>query len=903
MKNAIKIQAGQSSFHTEDPSSSEKSAVAAVQHTITPVMQQYLNCKAEHPGCLLFYRMGDFYELFFEDAVQAAAILGIALTKRGKHEGQDIPMCGVPVHSSDRYLEQLIASGVKVAICEQMEDPAEARKRGSKSVVRREVVRIVTPGTITEESLLDARQSNYLCALAKAAGAGGDYSLAWLELSTGEFHRASVPLALLPATLARLEPREIVVGETLAGELIAQEFWQEWKNTATVQPSVLFDSQKAERRLKEYYGLLALDAMGEMTRADIAACGALVEYVALTQKTVMPRLEMPRAQASGAVMVIDPATRRNLELVVTLSGERKGSLLSVIDLSVTSAGARLLASYLMAPLTAPQAIGERLNQVSYFADDAARRGNLRDQLAQSPDMERALSRICLERGGPRDLLAIRLGLQTSTRIRKDLMAAAGPLPMELTAHMQALGNHDALVMLLGSALKDEAGLLARDGNFIREGYSPPLDEFRALRDESKRLIAALEARYSQETGITSLKIRFNNVLGYFAEITPLHQKKITENFIHRQSMANALRYTTTELGELERKISEAADRALKLELEIFTRLVAEVKEQASAIAGAAHALASLDVAASLAELAMQMRYVRPVIEESQTFEIKAGRHPVVEATLAASGAGGFIGNDCDLAQSQRLWLLTGPNMAGKSTFLRQNALIAILAQMGSFVPADSARIGVVDKLFSRVGAADDLARGRSTFMVEMVETATILTQASSRSLVILDEIGRGTATFDGLSIAWAVVEHLHNAIGCRSLFATHYHEMTALAETLSGLACRTCKVKEWKGEVVFLHEVVPGAADRSYGIHVAKLAGLPEAVLARATHVLHTLEQTQGEKVAAKLTDDLPLFNAARPQAPAEPSKLEAMLVKIEPDSLTPKQALEWIYKLKEGAL
>jgi DNA mismatch repair protein MutS len=902
MSVATKIQAGSPSFHNGDAISSEKRAIAAPQHNIapavTPAMQQYLASKADHPDCLLFYRMGDFYELFFDDAVKASAILGIALTKRGRHEGQDIPMCGVPVHSSDAYLETLIASGCKVAICEQMEAPEEAKKRGPKSVMRREVVRIVTPGTITEDSLLDGRSSNYLCALAKA---GGDYALAWLELSTGEFRRARMQVALLPAELARLSPREIVVSDQLSGELIAQEFWQEWKGRATVQPAVLFDSQKAERRLKEYYGLSALDAMGEMTRADTAACGALVEYVALTQKVAMPRLDLPMLQASGAIMVIDPATRRNLELSVTLSGERKGSLLSVIDKTVTNAGARLLAAYLAAPLTVPAAIVERLNQVSYFAEDAPRRNHLRSLLMQCPDLERALSRLCLDRGGPRDLLAVMGGLAVAGGIRRDLTAAQGPLPLELTSHLAALGNHEVLVSTLKAALKEDAGLMARDGNFIRDGYCPPLDEFRALRDESKRLIAGLEARYQQETGIPSLKIRYNNVLGYYAEITVLHQKKITENFIHRQTMSNALRYTTTELGELERKIAEAADRALKLEIELFATLIATLKEQAATIAEAAHALAALDVATGLAELAVEKNYARPVVDDSLAFEIKGGRHPVVEAGLAKAGQGSFIGNGCDLAQSQRLWLLTGPNMAGKSTFLRQNALIAILAQMGSFVPAEHAHIGTVDKLFSRVGAADDLARGRSTFMVEMVETATILTQASARSLVILDEIGRGTATFDGLSIAWAVVEHLHDAVKCRALFATHYHEMTALAATLSALSCRTMKVREWKGEVIFLHEVAKGAADRSYGIHVAKLAGLPAAVIARAEHVLKTLEETQGEHVAGRLAGDLPLFSLPRAAVAPQPSRLEAMLAQIHPDSLTPKDALDLLYKLKEN--
>lgn len=900
----MKSQSGLPYFHTEEANSSKKSENAALQHNIavvpvTPAMQQYMASKAAHPDCLLFYRMGDFYELFFEDAVKASAVLGIALTKRGKHNGKDIEMCGVPVHSADGYLETLIASGCKVAICEQMEDAAEAKKRGYKAVMRREVVRIVTPGTITEDTLLDARSSSYLCAMAKA---GDEFSLAWLELSTGEFYISNPSFALLSAEIARIEPREILISDVLAGELITHEFWQEWKDKASIQPAVFFDSLKGERSLKNYYQLAALDVIGDLSRADAAACGALIEYLTLTQIANMPRLEQPRKQLSNSVMAIDPATRRNLELVHTLSGGRAGSLLSVIDKTITSSGARMLAAYISAPLTIPQAVHSRLDQVEYFIGADAIRQNLRALLKQCPDMERALSRVCLGRGSPRDLIAISSGLEVAEHIRKQFCDEL-QLPSEIIHHLNAAHGHEELTVKLQTSLKQEVPLLARDGNFVREGYSPPLDEFRMLRDESKRLIAGLETRYQQETGINTLKIRYNNVLGYYAEITPLNQKKITEVFIHRQSLANSLRYTTAELGELERKINEAADRALKLELEIFEELVNAIKNHSLAIATLARALAALDVSAGLAELALEKRYCRPKIGSSRAFDIKGGRHPVVEEGLKKTGQGQFIGNDCDLGETQRLWLLTGPNMAGKSTFLRQNALIAIMAQIGSFVPADSAHIGVVDKLFSRVGAADDLARGRSTFMVEMVETATILGQSTPNSLVILDEIGRGTATFDGLSIAWAVVEHLHNQIKCRALFATHYHELTALSGTLSSLSCRTMKVKEWKGNVVFLHEVAKGAADRSYGIHVARLAGLPESVLKRADHILRTLEETQGVQVTSKLADDMPLFKLLKPmagQATNEPSELEMAVADINPDNLTPKEALEWIYKLKE---
>lgn len=884
----------------------------------TPAMQQYLRLKAAHRDYILFYRMGDFYELFFDDAEQASRILDIALTRRGKHAGEDVPMCGVPVHSHESYLEKLIASGCKVAICEQMEDPSEAKKRGPKAVVHRDVVRIVTPGTITEDTLLDARQSNYLASLCagntrsadrpalsapqregQQAAAGGNpmYSLSWLDLSTGEFHVTSIAPQNLIAELARINPRELLVPEGLQ-HLPALG---DWKATLTLQPASMFDARRAERRLKETYAVTSLDVFGAFSPADLSACGALLEYVRLTQKDAPLKLDPPRRQLASEHMLIDAASSRNLELMQTLSGEKRGSLFSIIDRTVTSAGARLLASWLASPSTDAALIHTRQDSIACLVEAATLRAAIRAYLKESADIERALSRLSLGRGGPRDLLAIAGGLEAAHRVRMELEKQESPdLSDGLMSLRDRLGGHETLIETLKSAIKADCGLLARDGNFIAEKFSAALDEFRALRDESKRLIAALQQKYCDETGIGSLKIRFNNVLGYYIEITQTHQSKVLEKFIHRQTLANNLRYTTVELGELERKIGEAADRALKLELELFGELTAAIAEHHARIIDTARALAAVDTHAALAELAVTQRYVRPMVDDSLTFEIKGGRHPVVEASLATAGES-FIGNDCDLAPRQRLWLLTGPNMAGKSTFLRQNALIAILAQMGSFVPAQAAHIGMVDKLFSRVGAADDLARGRSTFMVEMVETATILHQASQRSLVILDEIGRGTATFDGLSIAWAVVEHLHTTIACRALFATHYHELTGLTENLEALSCHSMKVKEWKGELVFLHEVAAGSADRSYGIHVAKLAGLPQAVLARAADILHQLEK---EQVSTKeLPASLPLFSyQPYPRKETVPplDDVRETLKTLDPDSLTPRQALDALYKLKQ---
>ena len=866
---------------------------------LSPGMAQYLEIKAGHTDALLFYRMGDFYELFFDDAVKAAGALDIALTKRGRHEGQDIAMCGVPVHAAEVYLPRLIRKGFRVAICEQMEDPAEAKKRGSKSVVRREVVRILTPGTLTEETLLDARRSNFLASLADAQGA---MAIAWVEISTGEVGARPVDARSLASALARLDPAELLVPDRLIQAEGLADILREWQNALVPLPGARFDSTNGRKRLEALYGVGTLDAFGSFDRPELAALGAVVDYVELTQKGKLPRLKTPKHQGVGGVLEIDPATRRNLELTRTLAGERQGSLLDVIDRTVTGAGARLLAERLAAPLTDPAAIDRRLDAVQHLIAEEALRLDLRPQLKRCPDLARALSRLSLGRGGPRDLAAIRDGLAAAGDIARRL-AALEEAPAEIAEIERDLGHHQVLVERFGRALAPELPLFARDGGFIAERYAPDLDELRLLRDESRKLIAGLQTRYQEETGIASLKIRHNNVLGYYIEVTANHAEKMIgkPGFIHRQTMANAARFSTVELGELESKLSSAADRALAVELRLFEDLVGEVTARAEAVALAADALARLDVASSLAELAVERRHMRPIVDASSAFAVKAGRHPVVEAALASSGDP-FVPNDCDLAETQRLWLLTGPNMAGKSTFLRQNALIVLLAQIGAFVPAESAHVGIVDRLFSRVGAADDLARGRSTFMVEMVETAAILNQATSRSLVILDEIGRGTATFDGLSIAWATLENLHEVNRCRALFATHYHELTALSSRLSALACRTMRVKEWQGDVVFLHEVAVGAADRSYGLHVARLAGLPNAVLDRAEEVLRALETGERAGSAARLADDLPLFAASRPKSGklrAEPSAAETELTRINPDELSPKEALEALYRLK----
>ena len=886
----------------------------------TPMMEQFIEIKAANQDSLLFYRMGDFYELFFQDAEIASRALGITLTKRGKHQGEDIPMCGVPVHAADDYLQKLIAQGHRVAVCEQVEDPAEAKKRGSKSVVRRDVVRLVTPGTITEEKLLAPSEANYMMTLGRVKGQGGSasgngdsYALAWIDISTGSFRVAESAADRLLADILRVDPRELIVADPIYHDPELRAVFDVLGRVANPQPAALFDSAAASGRIARFYGVATPESFGQFSRAELAAISGAIAYVEKTQISERPPLARPEREESGSSLFIDAATRANLELTRTLSGNRDGSLLKAIDRTVTGGGARLLAERLTSPLTDPAEINRRLDCVSFLSAETRLCEALRAVLKGAPDMPRALSRLALRRGGPRDLGALRAGLEAARQVLEAVSAAM--LPDGLKNACDAFSSLPAdLSTHLDRALADELPLLRRDGGFVRAGYEAELDEMRALRDQSRRVIAGMERDLAEETGIRSLKIRHNNVLGYYIEVTANHAEVMNgtdaakARFIHRQTMANAMRFTTTELAGLETKIANAADRALQIELTVFDALLEEVVSYAEAIRAGAAALSEIDVAAAAAVLAASENYCRPVVDDGLSFHIDGGRHPVVEQALRRQLADPFVANDCDLspegdAKHGAIWLLTGPNMGGKSTFLRQNALIAILAQMGFFVPAAAAHIGIVDRLFSRVGASDDLARGRSTFMVEMVETAAILNQAGDRALVILDEIGRGTATFDGLSIAWAAVEYLHEKNRCRAIFATHFHEMTALAEKLSRLHNVTMRVKEWEGDVVFLHEVGMGAADRSYGVQVARLAGLPDAVVDRAREVLRQLEEGETSGKAARLVDDLPLFSvAAKREAPkpAGGGALVEAIQRLHPDEMTPREALEALYRLKE---
>jgi DNA mismatch repair protein MutS len=854
----------------------------------TPMMTQYRRLKDEAGDALLFYRMGDFFELFFDDAKIAAACLDIALTKRGADAGEPIPMCGVPVHSADSYLARLIKGGHRVAIAEQIESPAEARKaRGSKALVERAIVRLVTPGTLTEETLLESSSANWLAAIGRA---GDELAIAAADISTGRFELIACGPGELAAELARLAPAETIADSSVSG-------------IRTTAGKGGFDSTAGERSLKHHFGLATLDGLGAPSRAELAAAGGLLAYLDATQKGARVLLDAPRRIARSSRMAIDTASRDSLELTRSITGTLAGSLLGEIDRCQTAAGRRLLADDVAAPLTDLSSIGQRLALVAWLHEDAIRRERVRQSLKIMPDCARALARLAAGRGSPRDLALLRDGLEAARGLRTELQGEADRPPL-LDSLLPRLGGHDPLIEEFSRALVDSPPLDSAKGGYIAEGYDPQLDELRSAASNGRRAIAALEARYRGSTEISSLKIRHNAVLGYHIEVAARHADKLMgadSGYTHRQTLAGVVRFNSPELQDEARQVIEAGGHALAAEAAHAESLTRRAVAAAAQITATAEAVARIDVAASNAHRAAEGGWCRPQLTDQPCLEIQAGRHPVVESALRDSGEP-FVANDLMMGPQDRLWLITGPNMGGKSTFLRQAALITVLAQSGSFVPAATAKIGIVDRLFSRVGASDNLARGRSTFMVEMVETAAILAQATPNSLVILDEIGRGTSTYDGLAIAWAVVEAMHDDVKCRTLFATHYHELTRLAGRLDALSLHHVRAREWKGDLVLLHELADGAADRSYGIAVAKLAGLPPTVVTRARSVLAKLEAGRDATggIAAGL-DDLPLFAAAVVPEPG-PEPLTIALDAIEPDHLTPREALEALYELKRVA-
>jgi DNA mismatch repair protein MutS len=865
----------------------------------TPMMVQYWSLKEKAPDCLLFYRMGDFFELFFDDAKAAATTLDIALTARGEQNGEPIPMCGVPVHSSEAYLARLIKAGHRVAIAEQVETPAEAKARGgSKALVARDIVRFVTAGTLTEETLLEGRSANRLAAMAELAGSD-DVAVAAADISTGRFEVVAVPRAQLDAQLARLAPSELLVSEAMKDVPYSSA------RQIVERPNGDFGSSAGQKRLETLYGVQTLDGFGSFARHELGAMGALVAYLDHVGTGGPTFLQPPIRHQAMDLMAIDAATRESLELVRTMAGARDGSLLGTIDRTVTAAGARLLSDDLASPLTDKAAILDRLDLVDAFARDAIWRADVRAEMRALPDAGRALGRLVAGRGGPRDLGQLRDAL-AGARVLRERMAQRGGLPPLLERLLPALDGHGALVDELSRALVMSPPVDAAQGGYILETYDAALDVLRETAKDGRKAIAALEAEYRERTGISVLKIKHNGVLGYHVEVPAKHADPLMapdSGFTHRQTLAGVVRFNSTDLHEAANRVTQAGVHALAAEAAHLEALTEAAVSRREAIAASCDVLARIDVAAALADHAMSHNWARPEIVDTPCLEVVGGRHPVVEAALAKNNER-FVPNDVTLAPKDRLWLVTGPNMGGKSTFLRQNALIVVLAQAGAFVPAAAAKLGLVDRLFSRVGASDNLARGRSTFMVEMVETAAILAQATPNSFVILDEVGRGTSTYDGLALAWSVVEAVHEVNQCRCLFATHYHELTRLSETLDSLSLHHVRAREWKGELLLLHELAEGPADRSYGLAVARLAGVPAPVVRRAESVLKKLEA--GREATGGLAaglDDLPLFAAVMAEEPAAPvDSLREALGAIDPDHMAPREALEALYKLKSLA-
>ncbi len=849
---------------------------------LTPVMQNYLTLKEQYKDCLLFYRLGDFYELFFEDAILASGELNIVLTKRAQKSSEDVPMCGVPYHSVDQYISRLIKNGHKVAICEQMETPEEAKKsRGHKAVVKREVVRIVTPGTITDDCLLDSQSNNYLMSIIQLKT---DVAIAYLDISTGFFAYFLTSYQSIANDLSRISPRELIISETLMlNSYIAKSLNNNPTILVTSYADNFFDLLRAESNLKDFYKVKVLDAIIDASDAEIISCGSLVEYLFITQKDAAPLIEYPKRYRNSNFMSIDATARNSLELTKCQNGDYRGSFIAEIDYTLTSVGARLLKRYINSPLVTQEIINQRLDLVQFLLDNLDLRDNIRLLLKDCLDFERSLARISLSRGSAKDLHIIMNSLVLILNLSELLLNYLNE-PM-IKAYYNKLGEYGDLMGVLVASLSDDVGANIKNGGVINPSYNNRLAELYHIRNNGSEFIAELCIKYRQETKINNLKINYNNVLGYFIEITAQHFNKMSsEVFIHRQTLANSVRYTTEELKEIEAKIITSRDQAIALEGEIFIKLCNDIIAKNSELALSSFAIAELDCFTAAAEIAREKDYVRPVVDDSLNLKIERGRHPILEKN------GDFIDNDLYLSAENRLHLLTGPNMSGKSTYLRQNALIVIMAQIGLFVPAKFAQIGIVDKIFSRVGASDSISSGKSTFMVEMVETATILNSSTHRSLVLMDEVGRGTSLYDGLSIAWAVVEHIHNVNKCRGIFATHYHELSKLSDKLDALECYCVNVKKWKDEVVFLYKISKGICSESYGINVAKLAGVPMQVVERAKVILTDITREDN----TKNIDDSLEYNYDENNKP----EIDRILKSIDIDNISPREAWDILHKM-----
>ena len=856
---------------------------------MTPIRRQYLKIKGDHPDAILLFRMGDFYETFDDDAVLAAKELEITLTSRSMGKGLRVPLAGVPAHSLDNYLFRLIKKGHKVAICEQVSDPVT-----SKGLVDREVVRIVTPGTVLESNLLDQKTNNYLAAVSELGGRAG---LAYIDITTGEFSATELPLQELPLELERIEAAEVLVPDS-AGLPV----WTDQRNgngnnyELTPVESRTFHRDEARQALLSYFGILTLESFGcEGMDLAVAAAGAIVEYLARTQKAAKLKLSNLAIYSTGTFMALDSQTRRNLELFAAGRNESKElSLLSALDRTKTAMGSRLLRQWLGQPLLDLTALEQRLDAVDHFYLDGLKRADSISALNKISDLERIIGRIVSDTVNPRELIALKDGLAAVFSLRK----LVDSTDLEWL-QSQLLPLPEVCSLIEESIAAEPAGAVG-DGNVIRPGFSPEMDELKSSSTNARQFIAGLEQRERDRTEIKGLKVGYNQVFGYYIEVSKSNIDKVPEDYIRRQTLTNAERYIVPELKEYESLVLNARDRLEEAERAVYHRVCAQLAESAGAVSQVASAIAKLDVFTGLADAAVENGYVRPKLDLGNAIRVTNGRHPVVERVL---DTGTYVPNDVELSNDgAKVMVLTGPNMAGKSTYIRQVAIITLMAQIGCFVPASDATIGLVDRIFTRVGLQDDLATGQSTFMVEMVETAAILNQATPRSLVILDEIGRGTSTYDGLSIARSVIEHIHNdpRLGCKTLFATHYHELTQLAASLPGVRNCSVAVTEEGNSVVFLHKIVPGRADKSYGVHVAQMAGLPQGVVNRAWEVLADLEaqsqQKNGRQVKAKVepAQQMALFN--------DDGNLQKLLKELDIPNLTPIEAINKLYELQKEA-
>lgn len=830
---------------------------------LTPMLQQYIDIKEKYADYLLFFRMGDFFELFFEDALTASKALDIVLTKRGKkNDGDDIPMCGVPVHAYESYLNKLVRQGFKVAICDQTETPEQAKKRGGyKAIVNREVIRIITPGTVTEENLLESKSSNYLLC---AFDTKDKLVLAYSDISTGEFYVRRVKKQNSIAEILKIGASEVILPEHLLEESNFREFFNNNPKLITSFNKGYFESKRAERKIKSFYNIVTLEGVGFFDKAEISAIGGLLEYIEITQIDKKPKLSYPEKRDEKKHLELDLATINNLEIFKNTEGDKKFSLCNSIDNTVTALGSRGLQKLLKNPFAEKSEIERRLDAVEFFNKNLQLSSNLKEILQEFADVERILSRVYLGRANPRDMVSLKNSIFASLNIKSEFFNFGDEKPSNIRNLFENIPTLDELYIILNQALSEEAPYGLNDGGIIKGGFNPKLDSYRNARQSAELEKEALQQKYIEQTGINNLKIKENNVIGMFVEVTANNADKIPSHFIHRQTLATNVRYTTDELREIENELINAKTYSIALEKEIFEELRVKIIAEADRLIQICNIVSELDIFINFALLALANDYVKPTITTDNKVDIKNGRHPVIESFINYNNnrdINEFIPNDLVLNKGDNLWLLTGPNMSGKSTFLRQNALIIIMAHIGCYVPAESAEIGITDRIFSRVGASDNLAKGHSTFMVEMVETATILNNATARSFIILDEIGRGTATFDGVSIAWSVLEYIATNIKACTLFATHYHELTELEKQVPALSCHRTKISEFEGEVIFQHKIEQGAASDSYGIHVAKIAGLPVEVTARADKILSILQARNKGNAIEVITEELPLFS------------------------------------------